>query len=322
MNKEKHIEILLFIIVCMNLCAFGMVWNYNKLSTYREEYRAAYNTAQRIIEETDGRMFELPYLYKDQVHFYSENREYFAGEMNDEKVKDVVHRYLNMLHLSEPHWLEENYEKPNGGFRAYAGVLVFLFILSVVEVILIMRINIKSTYSKSRILKNKKDRPFICIMLFGYAILAICLIGYGILVYNAGKGEYRDYYALKEMDDKRKALEEQKRAETTEIEYTSCAYCSRTVKKSKKYCDRHTCREKGCSNGVSVLNGICSECTQKKREEKAYQKDLERISRESQKKKTTEMPDCDDYEDYEDFMDEWDGRMPDGSDAEDYWENW
>ena len=39
-------------------------------------------------------------------------------------------------------------------------------------------------------------------------------------------------------------------------------------------------------------------------------------------KKTTEMPDCDDYDSYEDFMDDWDGNMPDGSDAEDYWENW
>lgn len=35
-----------------------------------------------------------------------------------------------------------------------------------------------------------------------------------------------------------------------------------------------------------------------------------------------EMPDCDDYEDFDDFMDDWDGNMPDGSDAEDYWEDW
>ena len=39
-------------------------------------------------------------------------------------------------------------------------------------------------------------------------------------------------------------------------------------------------------------------------------------------RKTEEMPDCDDYESYEDFMDDWDGYMPDGSDAEDYWEDW
>ena len=26
--------------------------------------------------------------------------------------------------------------------------------------------------------------------------------------------------------------------------------------------------------------------------------------------------------DYDDFMDDWEGNMPDGSDAEDYWENW
>jgi len=38
--------------------------------------------------------------------------------------------------------------------------------------------------------------------------------------------------------------------------------------------------------------------------------------------KKVEMPDCDDYEDFEDFMDDWDGYMPDGSDAEDYWDNW
>ena len=35
-----------------------------------------------------------------------------------------------------------------------------------------------------------------------------------------------------------------------------------------------------------------------------------------------ELPDCDDYEGYEDFMDDWDGYMPDGSNAEDYWEDW
>ena len=29
-----------------------------------------------------------------------------------------------------------------------------------------------------------------------------------------------------------------------------------------------------------------------------------------------------DYKSYEDFMDDWDGYMPDGSDAEDYWEDW
>ena len=40
----------------------------------------------------------------------------------------------------------------------------------------------------------------------------------------------------------------------------------------------------------------------------------------SQKK--PELPDCGDYESYEDFMDDWDGYMPDGSDAEDYWEDW
>lgn len=35
-----------------------------------------------------------------------------------------------------------------------------------------------------------------------------------------------------------------------------------------------------------------------------------------------EMPDCDDYDSFEDFMDDWDGCMPDGSDAEEYWDDW
>jgi len=42
----------------------------------------------------------------------------------------------------------------------------------------------------------------------------------------------------------------------------------------------------------------------------------------SNKNNSYDMPDCDDYEDFDDFMDNWDGCMPDGSDAEDYWEDW
>lgn len=38
--------------------------------------------------------------------------------------------------------------------------------------------------------------------------------------------------------------------------------------------------------------------------------------------KKYKMPDCDDYDSYDDFMDDWEGKMPDGSDAEDYWDNW
>ncbi len=34
------------------------------------------------------------------------------------------------------------------------------------------------------------------------------------------------------------------------------------------------------------------------------------------------MPDCDDYEDWSEFMDDWDGFMPDESDASDYWDDW
>ncbi len=42
----------------------------------------------------------------------------------------------------------------------------------------------------------------------------------------------------------------------------------------------------------------------------------------SSKKYCTEWPDCDDYWDEDEFLDDWDGNIPDGSDAEDYWDNW
>ena len=74
--------------------------------------------------------------------------------------------------------------------------------------------------------------------------------------------------------------------------------CSKSTVKGGKYCRDHTCTKKNCY---------------KQKEKKAL------YCKEHLKK---EMPDCDDYDSYEDFMDDWDGRMPDGSDAEDYWENW
>ena len=47
-------------------------------------------------------------------------------------------------------------------------------------------------------------------------------------------------------------------------------------------------------------------------------------SKKSSKKssKSVEWPDCDDYWDEDEFLDDWDGNMPDDSDAMDYWDNW
>ena len=46
------------------------------------------------------------------------------------------------------------------------------------------------------------------------------------------------------------------------------------------------------------------------------------VPKSKKKNSYNNKPDPDDYEDYDDFMDDWDGYMPDGSDAEDYWEDW
>ena len=45
-------------------------------------------------------------------------------------------------------------------------------------------------------------------------------------------------------------------------------------------------------------------------------------TKKSSKKSYEEWPDCDDYWDEDEFLDDWDGNMPDGSDAMDYWDNW
>ena len=45
-------------------------------------------------------------------------------------------------------------------------------------------------------------------------------------------------------------------------------------------------------------------------------------TKKSSKKASKEWPDCDDYWDEDEFLDDWDGNMPDGSDAMDYWDNW
>ena len=85
---------------------------------------------------------------------------------------------------------------------------------------------------------------------------------------------------------------------TTSSKICAVNKCSSKVTTGSKYCSKHTCKKKNCYNQKNANAEYCS-----------------------QHLKTT-MPDCDDYEDYEEFMDEWDGNMPDGSDAEDYWEEW
>ncbi len=45
-------------------------------------------------------------------------------------------------------------------------------------------------------------------------------------------------------------------------------------------------------------------------------------SKKSSRKSCAEWPDCDDYWDEDEFLDDWDGNMPDDSDAMDYWDNW
>lgn len=107
--------------------------------------------------------------------------------------------------------------------------------------------------------------------------------------------------------------------------------CVKKTLSGSRYCSSHTCNggRSGCYKEVSGANEKCSSC--KSKSTSSYSSSSSNTTKKSTttyKKPTTStkpkytMPDCDDYDSYEDFMDEWDGCMPDGSDAEDYWENW
>lgn len=63
----------------------------------------------------------------------------------------------------------------------------------------------------------------------------------------------------------------------------------------------------------------------KKNNKKSYGKNSYKKSagrKSSKSSKCVEWPDCDDYWDEDEFLDDWDGNMPDDSDAMDYWDNW
>ena len=84
--------------------------------------------------------------------------------------------------------------------------------------------------------------------------------------------------------------------------------------------------KKSYSNNNSTRNSKNSSYSNKKSTtKKSTGKSSSKYSsgkKSSKKSSKVEWPDCDDYEDEDDFLDDWDGNMPDGSDAMDYWDNW
>lgn len=100
---------------------------------------------------------------------------------------------------------------------------------------------------------------------------------------------------------------------------------------------RKSCVKSGCNNKRVTGSSYCyihkpSSITKKsnntlKKNNSTNKKKGSGYSKPSKKKTTrnpytTDMPDCDDYGSWGEFMDDWDGNMPDGSDASDYWDNW
>ena len=99
--------------------------------------------------------------------------------------------------------------------------------------------------------------------------------------------------------------------------------------KTANYGGRKICKESHCGN-TAYSDGYCHKHS-KSNSSSSYKSTGKSNSKgsssykkpsSSKKKSYYDMPDCDDYDSYDDFMDDWDGCMPDGSDAEDYWDNW
>ena len=92
--------------------------------------------------------------------------------------------------------------------------------------------------------------------------------------------------------------------------------CRNPRESGSYYCTRHTCSCRNCNGRVvDTANQRCEE----------HRLDRPRTSTSSLHHSSSsriEWPDCDDYEEFDEFMDDWEGNMPDGSDAEDYWDNW
>jgi len=112
-----------------------------------------------------------------------------------------------------------------------------------------------------------------------------------------------------------------------------CAECGSYRNNGSVYCNYHAsiklsnrkdvCLRSGCYRAKATGSSYCSEHTIKTTSNSSKTTSSRKKSYNSSSKSSKyEMPDCDDYEGYDDFMDDWDGCMPDGSDAEDYWEDW
>ena len=125
--------------------------------------------------------------------------------------------------------------------------------------------------------------------------------------------------------------------------YRGIGNCFNPVVKGTRFCVGHTyvgaqktssssykkssstyykiCSKYGCYNKVYGSGSYCSTHSSYSNNY-SYKKNNNYSYKKTSSSKKYEMPDCDDYDSYDDFMDDWDGYMPDGSDAEDYWENW
>jgi len=97
--------------------------------------------------------------------------------------------------------------------------------------------------------------------------------------------------------------------------------CDKCVVVGGMFCRTHTCSEAGCTRRATEKSGRCYTCEKETASKKNSSKKTTTYKSKS-KSKEVEWPDCDDYEDFDHYMDDWEGDMQDGSNAEDYWDDW
>ena len=103
---------------------------------------------------------------------------------------------------------------------------------------------------------------------------------------------------------------------TEDVSAQTCLHsgCKRKCYSGDRYCYRHKI------NTATKKNSKTTKNTYKRRSGSSKTSKGKKMTNKSYY--TDEMPDCDDYDNWGEFMDDWDGNMPNGSDASDYWDNW
>ena len=109
---------------------------------------------------------------------------------------------------------------------------------------------------------------------------------------------------------------------TENVSAQTCLHsgCNRKCYSGDRYCYKHKTYSTNKKNNKTTTKKTYNKDNSKKKTGSTNSSRRKKMTKKSYY--TDDMPDCDDYDNWGEFMDDWDGNMPDGSDASDYWDNW